>query len=665
MNFIKRLMFRQKILLLLLPVFLGLIYFAGINIVEDFNQSRSAAIIEPLVKLTAQNSLLVHELQKERGITAGFLGSKGVKFGDLLLKQRAETTQVYKSRLSFLQRSTDELDSREVAVVQEDITRQLSLLSQIRSQVDKQEITLKEALGYYTHLNSLLLSVSTKVAHIAKNGVVANQLQAYYNFLQGKERAGIERAVLSGTFSADQFAPGMYKRFIQLVTEQSTYLDNFSKASVPEQQRFYTQTMSHDAVNQVEKMRLTAFKHASAGGFGIDVATWFQQATSRINQLKLVEDRLSSDLLRLTAAQQTSANQSIIQSVTTTLVVLILVLLMGVYTVRLLTAQLKALVDVIDESGRTKNLSVRAEIITKDELGLSAERFNEMMAIFEAAIKDIDKGSIQLAAVAEETLATVEGNLQRLDRQRDETTQVASATEEMSATAQEVATSTMTTSDAASQVDSLTVDGVSIVMKTVECMNNLATDMEQASQAITQLKEDSNEISSVVDVIKNVAEQTNLLALNAAIEAARAGEQGRGFAVVADEVRTLAQRTQRSTADIERIVGNFQTSAGVVSSTMDVCATDASRSVDQTRILEQKLIVIQEKITLINNMCLQIATAAEEQVSVTTEMAENTKSISELAAHGIEGGSQIAVAAQEQAQLASQLQALSGSFRVS
>lgn len=665
MNFIKRLMFRQKILLLLLPAFLGLIYFAGINIVEGLNQRSSAATIEPLVKLTAQNSLLVHELQKERGITAGFLGSKGVKFDDLLRKQRAETNQKAKSRIDFLQRSIGEFDNNEVESVLTDIADQLRRLDQIRSQVDRQEITLKEALAYYTSLNGRLLSVSSKVARIAENGVVANQLQAYYNFLQGKERAGIERAVLSNTFGADKFAPGMYRRFIQLVTEQSTYLDNFIKTTIPEQQQFYTQTMSHDAVNQVEQMRLTAFKHATTGGFGIDAASWFQQATGRINQLKLVEDRLSNDLLKLTAAQQASANHSIIKSVITTLVVVILVLLMGIYTVRLITAQLKALVDVIDESGRSKNLSVRADIITQDELGLSAERFNEMMDAFEAAIIEIDKGSIQLAAVAEETSTTVEGNLQGLDRQRDETILVASATEEMSATAQEVATSTMTTAEAASQVDSLTLDGVNIVMKTVESMNHLAIDMEQANQAIMQLKENSSEISAVVDVIKSVAEQTNLLALNAAIEAARAGEQGRGFAVVADEVRSLAQRTQSSTADIERIVGNFQTSAGVVSSTMEVCAADANSSVDQTRIMEQKLKVIQEKTTLINNMCIQIATAAEEQVSVTTDMAENTKSISELATHGIEGGNQIAIAAQEQALLASELQTLSGSFRVS
>lgn len=662
MSFVKRLSFKQKILLILLPALLGLIAFASMNIIEQSNQRASAVSIEPLVKLSAQNSLLVHELQKERGITAGFLSSNGVKFGALLRDQRRNTNEVSTSRRSSLQTSSD---SDEITTILRSIDSQLARLDSIRRQVDSQEIALKEALGYYTKLNGLLLSVSSKVAGLAENGLLANQLQAYYNFLQGKERAGIERAVLSGTFVADQFAPGMYQRFIQLVTEQSAYLGNFYITATSEQQQFYTDSMNHNAVKQVESMRKVALEYASIGGFGIDAANWFQRATERINQLKIVEDRLSMDLLQLTNDQKSSANNSIINSVSVTLITILLVLGMAGYTVKLLTSQLKTLVAAIDKAGQTKNLSVRADIITQDELGNSAEHFNGMMATFEGAIKDIDKGSIQLAAVAEETSTTVENNLQSLDRQRDETVLVASATEEMSATAHEVATSTMTTSEAASHVDHLTSDGVQLIAGTVESINRLASVMEKASGAIVQLKNDSSEISAVVDVIKSVAEQTNLLALNAAIEAARAGEQGRGFAVVADEVRSLAQRTQRSTSDIERIVGNFQSSAEVVSTTMEMCAKDAENSVDQTNLIEQKLIIIQEQTTLISNMCLQIATAAEEQVSVASEMAENTKNISVLAVHGIEGGSQIVTAAQEQAELASKLQSLSGSFKIS
>ncbi|WP_296055674.1 methyl-accepting chemotaxis protein [uncultured Amphritea sp.] len=663
--FLKRLMFRHKILLLVLPSFLGLIVFSGLDIFQGFKQRQNAENIGTLVEITAENSLLVHELQKERGATAGFIGSKGTEFKDFLAQQRQSTSRVAQSRIDFLQKTLLQLESDEVNGILQDISAQMSRLDEIRRQVDRQEIALKDALGFYTHLNSLLLSVSYRVAHLAENALLATKLSAYYNFLQAKERAGIERAVLSNSFSADQFAPGMYQRFIQLVTEQSAYLDNFTKFSLPEPRQFYAQSMNHAAVRDVERMREIAFNHALNGGFNVDAIDWFKQATGRINQLKIVEDKLSADLLMLTASQKTSANNSILLVSAVTLVIIILAVLLAIAIIRLLTGQLNALVGAMDEVQQTKNLTVGVNVITQDELGISAGHFNDMLATFKTAIGEIDRGSVQLAAAAEETSTTVDRNLQGLERQRDETTLVASATEEMSATAQEVATNTMTTSEAASHVNNLTSDGVTIVTETVGYMNQLADDMGQANQSVTRLKEDSNEISAIVDVIKSVAEQTNLLALNAAIEAARAGEQGRGFAVVADEVRTLAQRTQSSTADIERIVGNFQTSAGAVSNTIEKCSEDAEKTVGQTNMMEKKLIEIQQEINLINTMCLQIATAAEEQVSVTSDLANNVRSINELSNQGIEGGNQIATAADEQARLASQLQTLSNSFKIS
>ncbi len=665
MSILSRLMFRQKLFLLLVPALLGLIYFAGDSIFADMDQRRSAAAIEPLVELTAKNSQLVHELQKERGATAGFIGSGGKKFGDILSQQRKDTSRVAKLREEFLSVAAKEIDNDKVRNILRDIANELGRLEQIRSRVDRQDIAGKEAIGYYTGLNARLLAISADVAGLASDGLLANQLQAFYNFLQGKERAGIERAVLSNTFGGDRFGSGMYRRFVQLVTEQDAYMDTFFKVALPGQQQFYSETMRHDSIGQVERMRKVASERAADGGFGIEATDWFRQATNRINQLKKIEDRLTNDLLALSAEQFAAAERAILLKSVVTLVVVLLVSLLGILIGRLLSNQMKALVAAIDEAGSTRNLAIRAEVITADELGRSARHFNDMISVFENTVQDIEVSSVQLAAVAEETATTVEDNLKSLDRQRSETALVATATEQMTATVQEVAGNTSITSDAADHVDQLTDESVRIVADTMTEMDKLTGEMEQANQSIGQLQESSGQISSIVDVIKSVAEQTNLLALNAAIEAARAGDQGRGFAVVADEVRTLAQRTQESTAEIENMVGRFQEDAGVVSGAIENCVSTVGQTVEQTRSIEQKLAEIDSSVDSIKGMCQQVATAAEEQVAVTNEIADNVRSISELADVGAAGGSQIASAAREQAQLAVALQELSGSFKCS
>jgi methyl-accepting chemotaxis protein len=205
--------------------------------------------------------------------------------------------------------------------------------------------------------------------------------------------------------------------------------------------------------------------------------------------------------------------------------------------------------------------------------------------------------------------------------------------------------------------------GVEQIIQTRDEMTVLSNEMANANQLIEQLQQSSSNITSVVDVIKSVAEQTNLLALNAAIEAARAGEQGRGFAVVADEVRTLAQRTQESTAEIENMVGKFQHDAEQVSKSIGQCVANVDNSVEQTTLLENELQALLQAASSISDMSSQIAVATEEQVAVASEMAGNIERISELSINNADEGEQIRQASQEQNELAGELLALANKFK--
>ena len=262
-----------------------------------------------------------------------------------------------------------------------------------------------------------------------------------------------------------------------------------------------------------------------------------------------------------------------------------------------------------------------------------------------------------MAAITEETSSGVES-------QKDETVQVASAITQMTATVQEVANNAESATSAAADADSEAKAGNQIVSSTVQAISELATEVESSASVIEKLKGDSENIGAVLDVIKGIAEQTNLLALNAAIEAARAGEQGRGFAVVADEVRTLAQRTQESTAEIENLINALQGGAEEAVTVMTRSRDRASHTVEQAKHAGESLSSITRAVGTILQLNTQIATAAEEQSSVSEEINRNVINIQDISEQTASGAEQTASASAELARLGEQLQNLVGQFKV-
>jgi len=216
-------------------------------------------------------------------------------------------------------------------------------------------------------------------------------------------------------------------------------------------------------------------------------------------------------------------------------------------------------------------------------------------------------------------------------RQQEETEHVATAINEMSSTVLEIAKNTQLAATAARDANESSVTGRQQMSNIMQSIRRLSDEVSQSAETIKQLEEQSHSIGVVLDVIKNIAEQTNLLALNAAIEAARAGEQGRGFAVVADEVRSLAQRTQQSTEEIEKIIAELQSRSQTAAQTMEECCNLAGASVNQATEGNQSLEIIAEHVATINSMNDQIATAVEEQSTVTEEVNRNITNISESA----------------------------------
>ena len=309
------------------------------------------------------------------------------------------------------------------------------------------------------------------------------------------------------------------------------------------------------------------------------------------------------------------------------------------------------------------DLNQEIELQSRDEFGEIAEAFNVFTRKLRGIVRQLASENEVLVDSAQQMRARTSNTSQALERQKSEVEQVATAMNEMTATVQDVAKSAQSAASAAETGASETDSGHQVVEQTITSIQELAKEVEEAATVINGLKEESNSIATILDVIRGIADQTNLLALNAAIEAARAGEQGRGFAVVADEVRSLARRTQDSTTEIQKMIDNLQQSAEKAVSVMETGRHMAGASVEKTSEAGQSLSVIAQEIHQINDMNAQIASAAEEQSAVAEEINRNIMNISQLAEETAEGSEQEAKAGKALAELAEEMKGIVNQFR--
>ena len=361
--------------------------------------------------------------------------------------------------------------------------------------------------------------------------------------------------------------------------------------------------------------------------------------------------------------EEQSATSKTTQTLSLT-VGLVLCLLVALFFPRLITGPLKEIIKRVEDIAHGDgDLTARVEARGKDELGQLADAFNQFLAKLQDLIRDITESTDQVASAADELSTITEETNQAITSQHQSTDQVATAVNEMAATVQEVARNASEAATAAHGADAESSTGRKVVEDTIGAITILAEEVDSAAKVIRDLETEAENIGSVLDVIRGIAEQTNLLALNAAIEAARAGEQGRGFAVVADEVRTLASRTQKSTTDIQEMIERLQTGTQDAVKVMDGGSERAQLSVTQAAKAGDALSNITAAVSSISDMNTQIASAAEEQNAVTEDINRNIVDISTLSDTSARGSEQTAASSIELARLASRLQELVSRFR--
>ncbi|MDA4844285.1 methyl-accepting chemotaxis protein [Hoeflea poritis] len=599
---------------------LGLLLFAAQLTYQQFGNVTELRKAGDLVSLMPEVGQLVHELQKERGRSAGFISSKGASFADALPEQRVETDRVLKHTVDALDgfRFGRFEPSLEESVQQS--RKMLAELAGVRNSVDGFSLTVPQMAKYYTGTIVALLEIAHELELASHNDQVSKSMISYYNFLFGKEYAGRERAMGAVGFGAGEFAPAIYDNLIRFIQSQNIYFGNFKNLASAELQALNDRVVSGPVVQEVDRMRQIAIDSLQTADMqGVTAQQWFAATTDRIDLMKKVEDALVVSMGQVVSGLIWSAWVALAINTLLTIIVLVLGGFMMLVVSRSITAPVASLTESMKELSEGNNDVQIDGAERKDELGVMARA---LQVFKDAAIDKIElekdaeeqrlkaeqerkRISDQLAHAVEQVGTALgrlaEGDLTahigaELAAEYDKTKQdfnvaaarlhealgavassareirssteaIAQASEDMSRRTESQAASLEETAAAVAQISQnmkATLGSATKAREIAEGAKDRATEgrkvVGSAIDSMQDIENAANKMNEIIGVIDEIAFQTSLLALNAGVEAARAGDAGKGFAVVASEVRALAQRSADESSQIKELISNSSSS---------------------------------------------------------------------------------------------------------
>ena len=633
---------------------------------QKYADYQKQELAQSLSKLVLELGEVVHELQKERGLSAGFINSKGSKFSDNFRTQHQLTDEKVSRLLQAMSRVDRSFVEQRYIKLLETAGAPLSDLRKEREQISRLALEPSESFRFYSDLIAHLLEVAVRTGNQMPSSILSRLSNSKQALMYLKERNGQERALLTGAFSAGHLTPSQFNTFLGLLRDQANFQRITISYATHKQETQLRDRLSDPATKEIETIEQMVKDKGANAELVYSAEDWFAKITTKIDLLRSVEESYSSDIQNEIRANMDETHRALWFYSIILATSLGLTLWLCIQIIRNLLRTIGGEPEYAARIARKiahGDLSGSITLQPSDNSSLLAA-MKEMQDGLREIVEQVIMATIQLVSSAQQLAVSSQQVMAATNRQSGAAATVAATVEEMTVSIGHISDNATDVHNSAVESKGMAQEGEKFAQETIVEMRMIVENVNQSSTFMQTLDDQSHKIADIVNVIKEIADQTNLLALNAAIEAARAGEQGRGFAVVADEVRKLSERTKLSTQDIAIMIEAIRSGTMKAVESMSHGTVMVNEGMTLVASTGESMTHIFGGTNKVLAAIDDISTSLREQSCASNEIAKSVEGIARMAEENNSAINEVAVSAEQLRSISYALKDSAARFRL-